>query len=529
MFVLFSSAAATLGAAGQAGYAAGNAFLDALARHRVARGLPGVSVGWGLWEQASGMTAQLGRADRARLARAGMAALPTGQALELFDRACAGPGGAVLALRWRAPHRHGWDGWDGEVPALLRGLVGARGRRPAAAAAGVPAGAGGLAGRLAGLGGEERRAALVALVREQAAVVLGHASAEQVEAGRAFRELGFDSLTALELRNRLASATGLRLPATLVFDNPTPDALAASLQSQLSPGGATRRDVQARPHADDFLLTLRQQAMDTGRVSDFMEVLRVAARIQPTFDRVDAALVQGTAHRFTRGSAEPGLMCYLSLAAPSNADQYTPLARSLDGGGDIWMARSPGFHGGEALPASLDVLVDLHVAALRTCFEDRPAVLVGHSSGGWIACAVAKRLEELGRPADALVLLDTYLPPPRMDERVQEQIMKENLRRTALLDDTPGAVSRQFVAMGAYGDLFRGWTPEPLSIPVLSVQAGQWIEGREADDWWRASIDIPRLVAEVPGDHFTLIGEHATSTARVVRDWLAGMPAHGSP
>jgi thioesterase domain-containing protein len=77
--------------------------------------------------------------------------------------------------------------------------------------------------------------------------------------------------------------------------------------------------------------------------------------------------------------------------------------------------------------------------------------------------------------------------------------------------------------MGAYGDLCRGWTPEPLSTPVLSVQAGRWIGEREADDWWRASIDIPRVVVEVPGDHFTLIGEHAESTARVVRDWLASI------
>jgi thioesterase domain-containing protein len=237
---------------------------------------------------------------------------------------------------------------------------------------------------------------------------------------------------------------------------------------------------------------------------------------------VDAELVQGSARRLTRGSAEPGLMCYLAPIAPSDADQYTLLARSLDGLRDIWVARSPGFHGGEPLPASLDVLVDLHVAALRTCFEDRPAVLVGHSSGGWIACVVAQRLEELGRPADALVLIDTYLPPPRSDKRVQERLLKENIRRTVLLEDTPGAASRQFVAMGAYMELFHGWTPGPLSAPVLCVQAGQWIDAPDTDDCWRASLDIPRVVSEVPGDHFTIMTEHAETTARVLHDWLTG-------
>ncbi|GAA1957156.1 type I polyketide synthase [Kitasatospora viridis] len=226
-FVLFSSAAATLGSPGQANYAAANAFLDALAGHRRALGLPGQSLAWGLWAQASGMTGTLDETDLSRISRGGVAPLATEEGLALFDEALHSRHPAVLPMKLEpAALRAQGD----DLSPLFRTLV--RVRRQAAA--GRPAaGADSLRGRLTALAETERLPFLAELVRTQAASVLGHRSAQAVEEHRAFRELGFDSLAAVELRNGLAAATGLRLPATLVFDHPNPLALAGYLFDQL--------------------------------------------------------------------------------------------------------------------------------------------------------------------------------------------------------------------------------------------------------------------------------------------------------
>ncbi|MFC5813197.1 SDR family NAD(P)-dependent oxidoreductase, partial [Streptomyces heilongjiangensis] len=236
--VLFSSAAATFGSPGQANYAAANAFLDALAHRWRAEGPPAVSVGWGLWEQASGLTAHLDATDHRRLRAGGFRALPTDEALALFDEMLRGPvpGPAVVAAppdtaALRA--RHARD----PLPPFLRGLLGpsaAPARRRAAAETRAPGEA--LRARLAAMPEERRRAALLAVVRAEVAAVLGHATAGLVDTERSFRDMGFDSLTAVELRNRVNAATGLRLPATLVFDHPRLESLAAHVSDLLAPG-----------------------------------------------------------------------------------------------------------------------------------------------------------------------------------------------------------------------------------------------------------------------------------------------------
>jgi acyl transferase domain-containing protein/short-subunit dehydrogenase/acyl carrier protein len=219
-FVLFSSAAGTLGGPGQANYAAANVFLDALAQRRSAAGLPSTSIAWGIWEREGGMGGTLGEADLARMRRGGVEAISDEQGLELFDAALAAGRPQALALPVDAAAL-GAMAASGALPPILSGLVRAA-RRPAPAR-------GSLVAKLAALPEAEREAFVLDLVRGEVAAVLGHATAAEVEPGLAFQEMGFDSLAAVELRNRLGSATGLGLGATTVFDYPSPAALAGHL------------------------------------------------------------------------------------------------------------------------------------------------------------------------------------------------------------------------------------------------------------------------------------------------------------
>ncbi|MEU5846863.1 type I polyketide synthase [Saccharopolyspora shandongensis] len=232
MFMLFSSASATLGTGGQANYAAANAFLDALAVHRRAQGLAAVSVAWGLWEQATGMTRHLDQdSTTARLRRYSMRSIETEQGLALFDAAMAAGDAVLVAARMNTSALR--SAGASPIPAILRGLVRAPMRR--AAASSSAADASGFVERLWACSAEDRDLRLRTLVQTEIAEVLGGVSAGEVGLDRSFSELGFSSLTAVELRNHLSQATGVRLPTTLVFDYPTPRALAGYLRELLIP------------------------------------------------------------------------------------------------------------------------------------------------------------------------------------------------------------------------------------------------------------------------------------------------------
>ncbi|BBX61279.1 polyketide synthase [Mycobacterium saskatchewanense] len=231
-FVVFSSMAGTVGTAGQANYAAANSFLDGLVAHRRAHGLPGLSLAWGLWEQASAMTAHLGDRDKARMGRIGLAPLTTAQALDAFDTAMLVDRPVLVAAHLdRAALAANADG----LPPLLRNLSARPARRVVADTA--AASTTGLAARLHAMSPDARQRHLVDLVRGNAATVLGLPDAD-VDPGRSFQELGFDSLTAVELRNRLKTATGLTLSPTLIFDYPTPSVLAGHLDTHLAHAAA---------------------------------------------------------------------------------------------------------------------------------------------------------------------------------------------------------------------------------------------------------------------------------------------------
>ncbi|MFH9419140.1 SDR family NAD(P)-dependent oxidoreductase [Streptomyces sp. NPDC017529] len=239
-FVLFSSAAATFGVPGQGNYVAANAFLDALAAGRRAAGLPGTSLAWGLWAEVSGLTGQLSDAELARMTRSGTTALSAAEGLALLDLALTRDAAVLVPARLDLPGMRAQAARSDEIPPLWRALTGGPVRRTAASGG---AGADSLRQQLAALPAEDGHQMLLNLVRAHVAAVLGHASADAVEPGRAFTDLGFNSLTAVQLRNRVGTATGLRLPATLVFDYPSPTALAVHLRGRL--GGETAAGADA--------------------------------------------------------------------------------------------------------------------------------------------------------------------------------------------------------------------------------------------------------------------------------------------
>jgi NADP-dependent 3-hydroxy acid dehydrogenase YdfG/acyl carrier protein len=232
-FVMFSSLAGVLGSAGQANYAAANAVLDALARQRHAEGRSAQSLAWGLWADESAMSASLGEADLRRLARSGIGALSAEEGLALFDAAVT-TGLPVLAAARLALGEADPDAVAAPLRALLPATHPGPAHRPAPAA--------GLRNLLAQAPRHEHRHLLLEAVRTEVAAVLGHATPERVTADREFQDMGFDSLTAVELRHRLSSVAGVKLPPTLIFDHPTPAAVADRLRTDLAAGpdaGAT--------------------------------------------------------------------------------------------------------------------------------------------------------------------------------------------------------------------------------------------------------------------------------------------------
>jgi acyl carrier protein len=255
-FVLFSSAAGLLGGAAQANYAAANAFLDALARQRRAEGLAGTSLAWGLWGQSSNALAErdLGAPEQliAQIrSRLGFAPLSPEQGLALFDLARSQAEPLSAPVRFDRPALRA-QAAQGTLPALLAGLVRVPAKRKGEAES--------LAKRLAKTPEPQREAMVLELVRNAAAAVLGH-SAGAVQPERAFKELGFDSLAAVELRNRLSSSTGVRLSATVVFDYPSAAELAGYLLAEAS-GTARPQTEPTAPPAEESEAIARIDSME---------------------------------------------------------------------------------------------------------------------------------------------------------------------------------------------------------------------------------------------------------------------------
>lgn len=295
LFAMFSSAAAAVGSAGQANYAAANAFLDALAHHRRSLGLPGHALAWGLRREGSELLAGLSAEDTMRIERSGFAELPVNAVTTLLDTALAGAESQPLLARFDGAALRELAAVD-LLPAVLASLVPERRRRAEDAGAGLRA-------RLDAAAPAERPALVLDLVRAETAAVLGHGSAAAVDARLPFKELGFDSLAAVTLRNRLRRATGLRLPATLVFDHPSVEALAGHVCDELvGPEPSPLADAHSRLDGLETALAAATAADEDERAALRERLRAMAAALTPSDDsdrdhdraraRIEAASVE---------------------------------------------------------------------------------------------------------------------------------------------------------------------------------------------------------------------------------------------
>ncbi|MBD0672790.1 type I polyketide synthase, partial [Streptomyces sp. CBMA156] len=520
-FVLFSSAAGIMGNPGQANYAAANAFVDALAQRRRAAGLPASSLAWGLWLDSLGA---IGEANgELAAARTGnrIPGLTSEEGLGLFDVAL-GAGQAVLvpmrldlpALRQAGPEA---------LPPLLRGLVKPVVRRTEG---GQGADGPSLTERLAGATEQDRGAIVLEYVRTQAALVLGYTDAEAVPPTRRFLEMGFDSLSAVELRNRLGAAAGVRLPATVAFENPTPEALAAYLTRSLGAASARAEETAQVREPESVFGAMARRAGELGRLQEFIQLLTSASEFRPSFESPEQLEGELDVVRLAKGDGGPELVCIPSILPMSGPHEYARFAAALRDVRDVSVLPAPGFVPGEPLPAAVEVLAEAHARALLAHTGDRPFVLAAHSSGGMLAHSLVSHLERRGVRPEALVLIDIYPLDGNALNGVQARLGAGAPEGGAAED--AGAAAGGFGALGdvrltamaGYFRLFAEWRPQPVGTPTLLVRATEPLPNWRHREDWRSTWAPEHSAVDTAGDHFSMMEEHAESTARAVHGWL---------
>ncbi|MFD0746779.1 SDR family NAD(P)-dependent oxidoreductase [Phytohabitans flavus] len=519
-FVMFSSVAAVFGAAGQGNYAAGNAFLDALATHRRTRNLPAVSLAWGMWAEERGMGGRLADNERGRIARTA-GALGNDEALALLDKALTSGYANLVPTKLDLSGLRAQAGSHG-VPPLLQGLVRPPARR---GTSGATAAAGGrsLTDRLSGLARAEQDRVLLDLVRAEAAAVLGHAHADVIKPESEFVELGFDSLTSVELRNRLNAATGLRLSAAAIFDDSSsPQALATYLAGQLDlPETAPAAEEDGGTNATIARMFI--EGTERGKIEESFEMVRAIARLQPAFDTPEELTDPPRPLELARGPAVPHLLCLPSFSPASGPHEYVNLAAHFQGVRNVSVLPEPGFVSGQLLPGNLDALVRFQAEAALRCADGQPFALVGRSASGLLAHAVATHLEAAGVKPAAVIMLDTYFSERAGEMGVGEiavRAMVGRESRSSLFSDT------RIIAVGGYMNALNEWTPGDLAAPTVLLRASapfseELAESAGDEGDWRSSMDLPHVLVDVPGNHFSMLENESASTAQAISEWLS--------
>ena len=492
-FVLFSSAAGVWGGSGQSAHAAACAGLDALAADRRARGRTATAVAWGPWAEPAGLSG--GATDR--LARAGLPALDPDRAITALAVAVASAADCVVA--------------DVEWDRFLPAVTGTRPRPlfdviPRAAAAPAP---------------PSRPAAdLAELVRSEAAAVLGHADVAAVDLASGFLELGFDSLTTLEFRDRLRAATGVHLPANLIFEHPTVGALVDHLRGTRGGGAEPGEVLGVSPEDRDpvgLLNSLYKVAVRDRKVTEFLEFLNDAAGFRPAADTPGAIGAAPGATRLAAGPAEPLLIGCSGMTAIGGPHEFARVAAPLRGSREVAAVPLPGYGRGERLPATMDIALDWLAEAVLTYAAGRKFVLFGHSAGAIVAHALARRLEAEGDCPAGLVLGDLYLPGDTTMSGWDNELSEGAFARE---DEYVPMDDLRLTAMAWYARIFWLWQPAAVEAPTLLVRASEPLGPVPDGQRWQSSWAAAESVVDVAGNHFSMVGDHAPATALAIDSWI---------
>ncbi|WP_424810308.1 SDR family NAD(P)-dependent oxidoreductase [Rhodococcus sp. 27YEA15] len=515
-FVLFSSAAPLLGGQGQGNYAAANSVLDALARVRRSAGLSAHSLGWGLW--TVGMARILGGDDanqyaRQIRARLGLIPIDPESGMALFDNALATdratPTTALLDTAALTALARG-----GTLPAILRGMIGVP---PADVSAGVS-----LALQLASLPDADRDVMTVREVRNVAAVVLGHLSGYAIDPDAPFTELGFDSLGAVEFRNRLAQLTGLVLPSTLIFDYPTAADVAKLVRSRMEESD-TSVDNQAPVGPRGTITDLVSAAQRRGELAGAMPLLSASSALMTTYPAEEAAAQRPAVQLLARGAATPALICIPSFLAGSGPHQFARLARELGGEWQVSALRLPGMRASDNLPATWAAAIESLAAAVASELEQSPVALIGYSIGGALAHAVARRLEDDGGELVGVAMIDTYSPE---DLELNRLVLTDALGQILSRDNALTPVDDHgLVAMGGYVRIYSEREAKSIAAPTLNLRATVTLSNFGDVDpvpGWQHRGPIESIEA----NHFSIIEEQAAETAAHLRCWLDSLSGH---
>jgi thioesterase domain-containing protein len=339
-----------------------------------------------------------------------------------------------------------------------------------------------------------------------------------------FLELGFDSLMAVELRNALDTATGLRLPSTVVFDHRNATELARHVAGRLAEAapGTGPAPEHAAVDPEDSLVALYRRANEQDEPTLGFELLRSAARLRPTFGP-DERLAVRPVQLNRVGDDGPVVVCLSSYVALSGVHAYARLAAGFAGDREVWALPTPGFSAGEELPESFEVFVRAQAEAVAAAVGQRRFVLLGSSSGGIVAHSVAAHLERSGAGPEAVVLVDSFFPGDDSLGRSSSRLLSAMLDPAA--DSVVPVTGTRLTAMAWYIDLSQDRADDPVRAPCLLVRAAEpmspeLLDGPD-DRSWQPAFAGADTVLDVPGTHYSMMEEHAAHTAQVVHGWLA--------
>lgn len=395
----------------------------------------------------------------------------------------------------------------------------------------------GFAARLAGRSADEQLAAAIEVVCEHAAAVLGRDGAAGLDAGQAFADSGFNSLSAVELRNRLTAVTAVTLPATAIFDHPTPTELAQYLITQIDGHGSSAAAAANPAERIDALTDLFLQACDAGRDADGWKMVALASNTRERMSSPVRNNVSKNVALLADGISDVVVICIPTLTVLSDQREYRDIANAMTGRHSVYSLTLPGFDSSDALPQNADMIVEtVSNAIIDVVGGSCRFVLSGYSSGGVLAYALCSHLSvKHQRNPLGVALIDTYLPSqianPSMNEGFSPNdtgkgLSREVIRVARMLNRL---TATRLTAAATYAAIFQAWEPGRSMAPVLNIVAKDRIATVEnlreerINRWRTAAAEAAYSVAEVTGDHFGMMSTSSEAIATEIHDWISGL------